>query len=219
MRHLKRNAKLGRKGEHRNAMLANLVCSLIKSWKGGKCVTTTLAKAKAARSVAEKMVTLGKKGSIHHRRLASARLKQQARTFFRGRPTQPGKELREAWRENEDVVRILFDEIAPEFKERPGGYTRIIKLHRRRGDAAEMAMLEWVDEEYTATASDAPKAKKEKNPAEPKAEETAEEAPVEEEVPAEEEATEEAPAGESTEEGKAESAAVDEGEKPAEGGK
>ena len=74
MRHLKRTAKLGRTGEHRNAMLANLVCSLIKH----KRVTTTLAKAKAARPVAEKMVTLGKSGSIHDRRLAPAR-----------RPTQP----------------------------------------------------------------------------------------------------------------------------------
>jgi large subunit ribosomal protein L17 len=175
MRHLKRNAKLGRKGEHRNAMLANLVCSLIKAWKGGKCVTTTLAKAKAARPVAEKLVTLGKKGSIHHRRLAAARLKQQARTHFKGRlqgkNPVPGKELREAWRENEDVVRILFDEIAPEFKERPGGYTRIVKLHRRRGDAAEMAMLEWVDEAFAAPVPAAPKAKKEKKIEEPEAEE------------------------------------------------
>ncbi len=74
MRHLKRTAKLGRTSEHRNAMLANLVCSLIEH----KRVTTTLAKAKAARSVAEKMVTLGKKGTIHHRRLAVARLHQEA---------------------------------------------------------------------------------------------------------------------------------------------
>src|SRR6267378_3335825 len=90
MRHLKRTAKLGRTGEHRNAMLANLVCSLIKH----KRVTTTLAKAKAARSVAEKMVTLGKNGTFH---------------------------------------------------DRHGGYTRIIKLGRRQGDAAKLAILEWVD--------------------------------------------------------------------------
>ena len=136
MRHLKRNAKLGRKGDHRNAMLANLVCSLIKH----KRVTTTLAKAKAVRPVAEKMVTLGKKGSMHDRRLAAARLRQQARTLHKS------KEARLAWRENEDVVRILFDEIAPTFKTRNGGYTRIIKLPaRRRGDAGEQAILEWVD--------------------------------------------------------------------------
>ena len=73
MRHLKRTAKLGRTGEHRNAMLANLVCSLIIH----KRVITTLAKAKAARSVAEKMVTLGKSGTLHDRRLAAARLHQE----------------------------------------------------------------------------------------------------------------------------------------------
>jgi len=117
MRHLKRTAKLGRTGSHRNAMLANLVCSLIKHRR----VITTISKAKAARSVAEKMVTLGKKGSIHHRRLAAARLHQ------------------------EDAVRILFNEIAPTQKSRPGGYTRIVRMATRRGDAAEMAILEWVD--------------------------------------------------------------------------
>ena len=99
-------------------MLANLVCSLIKH----KRVTTTLAKAKAARSVAEKMVTLGKSGTVHDRRLASARLLQQ-----------------------EDAVKILFNEIAPSQKSRNGGYTRIIKLHARQGDAAEEAILEWTD--------------------------------------------------------------------------
>src|SRR5687767_9746461 len=117
MRHRKRTAKLGRQFEHRNAMLSNLVCSLIKH----KRITTTLAKAKAARSVAEKMVTLGKRGTIHDRRLASSRLHQ------------------------EDAVRILFNEIAPTQKERNGGYTRIIRMHQRQGDAAELAILEWVD--------------------------------------------------------------------------
>jgi large subunit ribosomal protein L17 len=132
MRHLKRTAKLGRTHEHRNAMLANLVCSLIKH----KRVTTTVAKAKAARSVAEKMVTLGKHGTIHHRRLAAARLHQ------------------------EEAVQILFNEIAPLQKERPGGYTRIIRLHQRNGDAAELAILEWLEEE---------KAAKEEKPKEEKA--------------------------------------------------
>ncbi|MHB8521829.1 MAG: 50S ribosomal protein L17 [Limisphaerales bacterium] len=127
MRHLKRTAKLGRKGSHRNAMLANMVCSLIKERR----ITTTLAKAKAARSLAEKMVTLGKYGTIHDRRLAVARLHQ------------------------EDAVRILFNEIAPTQKERRGGYTRIIKLRQRRGDAAELAILEWVDVPLTETASPA----------------------------------------------------------------
>lgn len=117
MRHLKRTAKLGRTGQHRNAMLANLVCSLIKH----KRITTTLAKAKAARSVAEKMVTLGKRGSIHDRRLAAARLHQ------------------------EDAVKILFDEIVPAQKERHGGYTRIVKLGQRQGDSSHGAILEWVE--------------------------------------------------------------------------
>lgn len=131
MRHLKRTAKLGRTGDHRNAMLANLVCSLIKH----KRVTTTLAKAKAARSVAEKMVTLGKSGSIHDRRLAAARLHQ------------------------EDAVKILFNEIAPVQKDRRGGYTRIVKLGERQGDSAQLAILEWVDVPVEAPA---PEEKKEK---------------------------------------------------------
>src|SRR5947208_16899550 len=117
MRHLKRTAKLGRQFEHRNAMLANMVCSLIKH----KRIITTVAKAKAARSVAEKMVTLGKRGSIHDRRLAVARLHQ------------------------EDMVKILFTEIAPAQKERRGGYTRIVRLDQRQGDASQRAILEWVD--------------------------------------------------------------------------
>ncbi|MDX1951428.1 MAG: 50S ribosomal protein L17 [Verrucomicrobiota bacterium] len=131
MRHLKRTAKLGRTSSHRNAMLANLVCSLIKHNR----ITTTLAKAKAARSVAEKMVTLGKAGTIHDRRLAAARLHQ------------------------EDAVKILFNEIAPKHKDRQGGYTRIIKLHQRQGDSAQEAILEWVDfslEGGSGTAAAAP---------------------------------------------------------------
>jgi large subunit ribosomal protein L17 len=118
MRHLKRTAKLGRTGQHRNRMLANLVCSLIKHRR----VTTTLAKAKAARSVAEKMITLGKAGTLHDRRLASARLHQ-----------------------DEDAIKTLFNEIAPTQKERRGGYTRIVRLGQRQGDAAQLAILEFVD--------------------------------------------------------------------------
>ena len=130
MRHLKRTAKLGRTGEHRNAMLANMVCSLIKH----KRIKTSLAKAKAARSVAEKMVTLGKSGTVHDRRLAAARLHQ------------------------EDAARILFKEIAPAFKDRRSGYTRIIKLENRQGDAAQRAILEWVDTIVTAAPEPAPAA-------------------------------------------------------------
>ncbi len=118
MRHLKRTAKLGRTGQHRNRMLASLVCSLIKHRR----VKTTLAKARAARSVAEKMITLGKGGTLHHRRLASARLHQ-----------------------DEDAIKILFNEIAPTQKERRGGYTRIVRLGQRQGDAAKTVILEFVD--------------------------------------------------------------------------
>jgi large subunit ribosomal protein L17 len=143
MRHLKRTAKLGRTSEHRNAMLANLVCSLIEH----KRVTTTLAKAKAARSVAEKMVTLGKSGTIHDRRLAVARLHQ------------------------EKAAKILFKEIAPAFKERKGGYTRIVQLGQRQGDAAKCAILEWVDfvAPAPATTEAAPAAAAETKPEDKKA--------------------------------------------------
>src|SRR5687767_8550593 len=149
MRHRKRTAKLGRTGSHRNAMLANLVCSLIKH----KRVTTTLAKAKAARSVAEKILTLGKEGTLHARRLASARLHQNTRS------QHESKEAREKWRKTEDVVHILFDEIAPVFKDRRGGYTRILKIGgKRQGDAAEMAILEWVELPVTEAPAPAPEA-------------------------------------------------------------
>lgn len=134
MRHLKRTAKLGRTGEHRNAMLANLVCSLIRH----KRVETTLAKAKAARPVAEKLVTLGKRGTLHSRRLATSRLKYADRKMHASKD-----ENTKFWKN--DVIRILFEEIAPTMKERPGGYTRIVKLGQRRGDAAQLAILEWVD--------------------------------------------------------------------------
>src|SRR5208283_2586561 len=107
MRHLKRTAKLGRTSRHRDAMLANLVCSLIKH----KRVTTTLAKAKAARSVAEKMVTLGKHATIQSRRLVAARL------HTHGPTVQLTKDERSKWREQDDIVRILFEVIAPAFKE------------------------------------------------------------------------------------------------------
>jgi large subunit ribosomal protein L17 len=118
MRHLKRTAKLGRTGQHRNRMLASMVCSLIKHRR----IKTTLAKAKAARSVAEKMITLGKGGTLHDRRLASARLHQDT-----------------------EAIKILFNDIAPTQKERRGGYTRIVRLGQRQGDAAQTVILEFVD--------------------------------------------------------------------------
>src|ERR1017187_4577586 len=144
MRHLKRTAKLGRTPEHRNAMLANLVCSLIKHQR----VTTTLGRAKAARPVAERIVTLGKRGTITARRTAAARL------HARGTTEQLTKDERRKWRDEEDVVRILFEEIAPAFKERTGGYTRIIKMDPPRGEAPRRAILKGVD--YPPAAPAAP---------------------------------------------------------------
>ena len=117
MRHRKKTVKLGRTSAHRNELLANLVCGLIEHRR----IKTTVAKAKAARSLAEKMVTLGKKGTLAARRQAIATLKQ------------------------EGLVRVLFDEIAPGFENRAGGYTRILKLGRRMSDSSEMALLEWVE--------------------------------------------------------------------------
>ena len=118
MRHRKKTLKLGRKTQHRHLMLANLVCSLIERRR----VRTTLAKARAARSLADKMVTLAKKGTLHHRRHAVAVLHQ------------------------EKIVRKLFTEAASRSAQRNGGYTRIIKLSSRIGDAASMAYLEWTDQ-------------------------------------------------------------------------
>jgi large subunit ribosomal protein L17 len=238
MRHRIRTAKLGRTGEHRNAMLANMVCSLIEKTR----ITTTLAKAKAARVVAEKMVTLGKKGTLHHRRLAAARLRAPQRKFFHGTNTTPGKgsganavkgkDLREAWRKEHDVVRILFDEIAPKFQDRMGGYTRIVKIAgARKGDAAQMAILMWVGESLEEKAKAKPSTASKPKPAQDKAEDSPEtpeasateeasgdtlaEASAEEsaEAPAEESA--EAPAEESAEES-AEAPAEESAEAPAE---
>lgn len=117
MRHLKKTVKLGRTGAHRNAMLANQVCSLIAERR----IKTTISKAKATRSLAEKMVTLGKAGTLASRRQALATLKQ---------PEQ---------------VKKLFEVIAPGFASRAGGYTRITKLGPRMSDSSEMVILEWVE--------------------------------------------------------------------------
>jgi len=117
MRHQKKRIKLGRTAEHRKALLANQVCSLIEHQR----IKTTLAKAKAVRPLAERMVTLGKNGSIHARRTALATLRQKS------------------------AVKKLFDDIAPRSAERNGGYTRIVKLGQRKSDSASMAFIEWVD--------------------------------------------------------------------------
>ena len=122
MRHQKKTVKLGLTAEHRKALLANQVCCLIEHHR----IKTTLAKAKAVRPLAEKMVTLGKKNSLHARRTALAVLRQN------------------------DAVQKLFADIAPRSAERKGGYTRIIKLGQRKSDAASVAFIEWVDAPRTA---------------------------------------------------------------------
>ena len=124
MRHRKLTIKLGRTSAHRDSMLANLVCSLIDHNR----VTTTAAKAKAARRLAERMVTLGKKGTLAARRRALAVLRSPS------------------------SVARLFAEIAPLHADRPGGYTRIVRLPARVGDAAPRAILEWVGEASPAAA-------------------------------------------------------------------
>ena len=201
MRHRIRKAKLGRTTEHRKALLANLVCSLIKHRR----IKTTLAKAKAARVVADKMVTLGKKGqdeksALKYRSLIAARLQSQPRRFFPKKNSVPGRERRKIWTEHEDVVRILVEDIAPGFADRNGGYTRVIRLGRRRGDAAEMAFLEWVSEEVEADTTEQPEPKQKQAKPEPKTEETQEEETAE--TATEEETDEVEDAGEETEESK-----------------
>lgn len=144
MRHRKKTVKLGRSQAHRDSLLANQVCSLIEHRR----IKTTLAKAKATKPLAEKMLTLGKKGDLHARRIAISYLKHK------------------------DIVKKLFTEIAPASADRKGGYTRIVKLGARQSDSAPMAYLEWVDYAYemkseeieetetVATTEKAPKAKK-----------------------------------------------------------
>ncbi|MES2595936.1 MAG: 50S ribosomal protein L17 [Verrucomicrobiota bacterium] len=117
MNHGRKVPKLQRDASHRKALLANLVCSLIEHTR----IRTTLAKAKALRPVAEKLVTLGKRGDLHARRLAIGSIHSKT------------------------AVKKLFEEIAIASKERQGGYTRITKLGQRRSDSAPMAFIEWVD--------------------------------------------------------------------------
>jgi large subunit ribosomal protein L17 len=169
MRHQKKTIKLGRKAEHRKALLANQVCSLITHQR----IKTTLAKAKAVRPMAERMVTLGKKGSIHARRTAFAALRQK------------------------DAVKKLFDDIAQRSTERNGGYTRIVKLGRRKSDSAPMAFLEWVDAAVVVTEEKPAEEKQaKKKETKPKAEEPKPEADVATETPAAEETPAPAPAEE-----------------------
>ena len=137
MRHLKHRNQLGVKKEHRTALIANLASALIKEGR----ITTTLKKAKALRPFAEKLVTLAKNGELHHRRLAVARIRDR------------------------EAVRILFDEKVEEFRSRNGGYTRIYKIGTRIGDAAEMALIDWVGADDVGYRSPRRKAGKKQVPA------------------------------------------------------
>lgn len=129
MKHGRKIVKLQRKQDHRDALLMNLTCSLIEHRR----IRTTLAKAKALRPYAEKLVTLGKRGTLHARRTAVSTLRHK------------------------DMVKKLFEEIAVASKDRVGGYTRITKLGQRRSDSAPMAYIEWVDA-YVPKALEAPAA-------------------------------------------------------------
>jgi large subunit ribosomal protein L17 len=125
VRHQRSGKKLGRDSAHRKALYSNLAGALIEHGR----IKTTVTKAKAVKPLAEQMITLGRRGDLHARRQATA--------FLRSR----------------DVVHLLFAEVAPRFADRPGGYTRIVKIGPRPGDAAEMAYLELVGEEFQARAA------------------------------------------------------------------
>lgn len=157
----KKGARLGGSPAHQKLILANLATQLFEHGR----ITTTEAKARVLRPVAERLITKAKKGDLHNRRLVLAQIKDKG------------------------VVHALFEDIAPRFAERPGGYTRITKIGPRKGDNAPMAVIELVTEDY------APKAKATRTtaPATPAP------APAAEEAPADETAVEEAPAEETTE--------------------
>lgn len=135
MRHRKNTVKLGRSTAHRDAMLAAQVTSLIRYGR----IRTTLQKAKASRRLAERCVTFGKRGTLAARRLAATALRT------RGPGAGVGGDELKRWHEQSNVLRKLFDVIAPSFKDRQGGYTRITKLGVRRSDSSEMAVLEWTN--------------------------------------------------------------------------
>ena len=126
MRHQIKGRKLGRSPAHRKALFRNQLSSLVKEER----IRTTLQKAKELRPLAEKAVTQGKRDTVHARRQVNRMISDR------------------------DLVKKLFDEIAPRYQERPGGYTRIIKLGPRKGDGAEMAYLEFVDRSETDSAPD-----------------------------------------------------------------
>ncbi|NBW40158.1 50S ribosomal protein L17 [bacterium] len=159
MRHGKVLRKFGRAPSHRKALLKNLASSLIKHER----IETTLAKAKDLRRVSEKLITLAKEDTLHRRRLAYGYLPEKS------------------------VVHKLFAEVGPKFKQRPGGYTRILKTARRAGDAAEMAIIELVQEDYKPKSPKKKTRSKKKEAAPVAAKAKVEEAPAEETETASEE--------------------------------
>ncbi|MES2217718.1 MAG: 50S ribosomal protein L17 [Pseudomonadota bacterium] len=124
MRHRKSGRYFGRNSSHRKAMFKNMMVSLLRH----ELITTTVAKAKELRGYIEPMITMAKVDSVHHRRLAFARLRDR------------------------DMVTKLFNEIGPHFNSRPGGYLRVLKCGNRKGDCAPMAVVELVDRETNAAA-------------------------------------------------------------------
>ncbi len=126
MRHAKRGRRFGRTSSHRQAMFANLAQYLVKHEQ----IVTTLPKAKDLRPIVEKLITLGKRGDLHARRLAQSRLRDEA------------------------MVKKLFEVLGPRYGERPGGYCRVLKAGFRYGDNAPMAVIEFVDRDVTARGQD-----------------------------------------------------------------
>ena len=122
MRHGNSNRKLNRTHEHRKAMFSNMICSLIEHEQ----IKTTLPKAKELKRIADKYVSIGKKGNLHARRIAYSRLKQDI------------------------AVKKLFETLAPRYKDRSGGYTRVIRAGFRYGDMAPMAVIEFVERDTSA---------------------------------------------------------------------
>ena len=116
MRHRKKGRQLSRTRSHRKATLRNMATSLFRHER----IETTTAKAKELRPYAERLITLARRGDVHSRRLAAAKIQDR------------------------EVLGKLFDDIAPRYMERPGGYTRVLKLGNRKGDAAEMSLIELV---------------------------------------------------------------------------
>lgn len=155
MRHAVKGRKLGRTTSHRTALFRNQLQSLMESER----IITTLPKAKELRPIAEKVITRGKHGTVHDRRWALQ------------------------WLLKRELVKKVFDEIAPRFTERPGGYLRIVKLGPRQGDGAEMAVLELVEREAAAAPAEAPKETKAKKEPKPKPEKAAKEKPAKEAKP------------------------------------